>query len=108
MKINRHSADLPAGLSVFDGNLYRGNDCIRGGYAVHNRRIETVAEFKATLRAGRYAWPGGYTLVFITSDGQALSYRSAEENCRLIMEAIRDRDNSGWRVVGCVVDDEDD
>lgn len=108
MKINRYNSDLPAGWTIFEGDLYRGNDCVRVGYAAHRRAIETVADFKATLRAGPYAWPGGYALFFITSDGQPLSFRSAEAEAGLIIDAIRNRDNSGWRVVACGVDDDDD
>lgn len=67
----------------------------------------TVSDFRRELKAGPYAWPGGYPRYFVMSDGEALSFKDAKENARQIMEAIRDRDNSGWRVVGVDVNWED-
>jgi hypothetical protein len=70
-------------------------------------RINTVAEFKATLRAGQYAWPGGYPMFLICSDGAALHFDCAKENARQIMESIATKANDGWRVVGCDINYED-
>lgn len=33
----------------------------------------TIDDLKAHLEADKYAWPGGYPLFFITSDGAARS-----------------------------------
>ena len=67
----------------------------------------TVAQFNADL-AEPYAWPGGYPRYFITSDGGALSYGAANENARLIAQAIEDKDSTGgWCVVACEVNWED-
>ena len=68
----------------------------------------TVSDFRRELKTGPYAWPGGYPRFFLLSDGEALSFKDAKANARLVMEAIRDRDNSGWRVVGVDVNWEDD
>lgn len=62
----------------------------------------SISDFRRDIRAP-YAWPGGYPRFFITSDGESLSFDSARENRRLILEAIRDRDDSGWRVVACEI-----
>lgn len=67
----------------------------------------TVEQFNAQLTSGAFAWPGGYPLYFITSDGGALSFESATKNADLIRAAITDKDDSGWRVVGCEVNWED-
>ena len=56
---------------------------------------------------GGYAFPGGYPIFFVTSDGGVLSYAAVQDNRGEIDEAIRDRDNSGWRVVGADVNYED-
>lgn len=61
--------------------------------------IETVCDFRAAMRAGKYAWPGGYPRYFITSDGECLSFEAARENLRLILDSIAYRVNDGWRVV---------
>ena len=83
-------------------------ETVRDNYARHHRTIETVADFKSTLRAGAYAWPGGYALYFITSDGAALSFDAARREFRNIIDSIRSRANDGWRVVGCASTAEDD
>ena len=35
--------------------------------------IRTGRELRATLRAGAYAWPGGYTIALICADGEMAS-----------------------------------
>ena len=68
-------------LSDCDGCLYDTRDPewsknppLRANYAIHCGSIKSVADLKATLRAGGFAWPGGYPLYFVTSDGGALSF----------------------------------
>lgn len=70
--------------------------------------IETVFDFNRELAAGPFAWPGGYPRYFITSDGTALSFAAARDNARLIRDAIIGHDDSGWRVVACGINWEDD
>lgn len=70
-------------------------------------RDYTVRDFMNELRSGQYAWPGGYPKFFLTSDGEALSYKYAKENIFAICRAIRDGLNDGWRVVACDVNWED-
>lgn len=68
----------------------------------------SVSDFNAQLAAGPYAWPGGYPVYFVTADGLALSFKSAQKNADLIRSAIADRDNTGgWRVAGAEVNWED-
>ena len=69
--------------------------------------INKPSDFARALNSGPYAWPGGYPLFFVTSDGAALSFDSAKENARTICQAIRDGDHCGWRVVACEVNWED-
>src|SRR5258708_12352856 len=47
----------------------------------------TLAEIKGLLRAGQYAWPGGYPLYFITSDGAALSFGTVRAEWRNVVQA---------------------
>lgn len=107
---------LPSHLFVSstDGGLY---DCrianwsslppLRAPYVRHCRTIETVADFKATLRAGQSTDLGGYPLYFLCSDGESLSFEAARENARTIMDSIANRHSDGWRVVACDVNYED-
>jgi hypothetical protein len=69
--------------------------------------INSISDFRKAMRHGPYAWPGGYPCYFVTSDGAALSFAAARQERRNILEAIRDKDNSGWRVVGMDVNWED-
>ncbi len=73
----------------------------------HHSQIDTPAQFARTLNAGPFAWPGGYPLYFITSDGEALSFDAAKANARQVCAAIRERSRDGWRVLGCAVNWED-
>lgn len=104
----------PAHLFVSDGDLFdtRANDWhkqkpLRARFNWHHAEISTAAEMKATLRAGPHAWPGGYPLYFITSDGGALSFETARKELRNILDSIQRKDSSGWRVVACDVNYED-
>jgi hypothetical protein len=76
---------------------------LRENYSRHHTEIKTVADYKATLRAGRFAWPGGYPLYMICHDGESLCFACARKEARNIMPAIYDKDRSGWQVVACDV-----
>ena len=70
--------------------------------------INSISDFRAAIRNGAYAWPGGYPLYFVTSDGAALSFNAAKAERRNILEALRDNDKrSGWHVCGVDVNWED-
>jgi hypothetical protein len=80
---------------------------LRAGYQRTIPRIETVSDLKSTLRAGQYAWPGGYPLYFICDDGAALSFDSVKDNLAQVICAIRHGLRDGWRVIGCEINYED-
>lgn len=69
--------------------------------------IKNVSDFRAAIRNGAYAWPGGYPLYFITFDGAALSFEAAKANKRLIIESIARHINDGWQIIGMDVNWED-
>ena len=68
----------------------------------------TTPELKQALRAGPYAWPGGYPLYFLAADGSALSFEAVRLEIRQVMCAMRhpgtDRD---WQIVAVDVNWED-
>lgn len=70
--------------------------------------IKSVKRLDEILENGPYAWPGGYPLFFITSDGEALSFKTVKKEYEQIVEAIKNKDDSGWRVVGFDINWEDD
>ena len=80
---------------------------LRQTFRRHYREIRTSAEFKATLRAGAFAWPGGYPLYFIMSDGGALCFACGRKELRYILPAIASRANDGWRAIACDINYED-
>lgn len=67
----------------------------------------SISDFRKAMREGKYAWPGGYPLYFVMSDGDALSFEAAKAERRNILEAIHNRDGSGWRIVAVDVNWED-
>jgi len=87
----------------------RSNTGSAGDCATTENKMKTytTTDLKAQLRSGAYAWPGGYPLFFITSDGAALSFDAVRENLRSVLWSMRNGVNDGWRVVGCDVNWED-
>jgi hypothetical protein len=49
----------------------------------------TIDQFRETLEAGPYAWPGGYPRYFIMADGEALSFAAAVECRPQIEDSLR-------------------
>lgn len=80
---------------------------LRRIYERHYGYIDGTQELRASLRAGPYAWPGGYPLAFVTSDGALLSFEAVEENYASVSNSVRDNIDDGWRVTGVLVCYED-
>lgn len=105
----KQTMKLPSHLFVSstDGHLYdtRKTDWskaepLRKNYRYAHREIATVADLKATMRV-KYAWPGGYEIVYATNDGATLCDKCVRENFRSIVDDIKQPlgSGSGWRVV---------
>jgi hypothetical protein len=57
----------------------------------------------------RYAWPGGYPLYIVMSDGEALSIDAARENYKLLCAAyIRGDKHDSWLAEGANINYEDE
>ena len=69
--------------------------------------INKSKTLKEHIRHGKYAWPGGYPVYFITDDGAALSYDAVKENYREVLSAVKNHDNNGWKVIAADVNWED-
>jgi hypothetical protein len=63
-------------------------------------RINSVADFRRAINMGPYAWPGGYEIVMVTSDGRLLCSSCVRKEMRNIIFSIVDKVDDGWRVVG--------
>ena len=86
------------GDMVLPGEGFR---VLRAGFARAHRDIDNGPQFRASLRAGPYAWPGGYALAFVCDDGGLLCFDCARSEVRIVLRALRTmNDRSGWRVVG--------
>lgn len=70
-------------------------------------QINTISQFRAAVRQGPYAWPGGYPLFFICDDGAALCCKCVKSERRNILESIVHNQRDGWRVVGQDINWED-
>ena len=84
------------------------NESLRSNYSRTHREIASVADLKATIRAGSYAWPGGYPIALFMSDGGCMSFKTAREEFSYLVDALRDyktnkHESSGWRPIGCDV-----
>ena len=96
----------------FEGDLY----CKRLGYTTplrtdysrHHRVIKTGKELRSSLRAGAWAWPGGYDIGFITDDGGLLCHGCVKAELYNITHSIRNECSDGWRVIGSDVIHEHD
>ncbi len=69
----------------------------------------TLAEIKTALRAGPYAWPGGYPVYFVTSDGAALSFDAVKQEWRNVVQAhlCPGYRRSGWFIAAYDINWED-
>ena len=47
----------------------------------------SLQQVKALLRNGPYAWPGGYPMFFVCTDGEPMSFAAARQNWRQVVGA---------------------
>jgi len=98
--------DATGGLFDTRAKDWSKGEPIRTHYCQHFPRISTVAELKATLRAGEFMNLGGYPLYFISEGNEPLSFKSVRDNLRLVFSDIADCQGC-WRVVATDVNYED-
>jgi hypothetical protein len=70
-------------------------------------QINSVSDFRRAMRNGKYAWPGAYPCFFIADDGAVISFESAKENRRQIIDSIANQHNDGWRIIALDINWED-
>ena len=73
---------------------------VREQYNYHHHSITIPRELASTIRAGEYAWPGGYAVFFIASDGGAICHDCTVAEYSNIVDSIRRDISDGWRIVG--------
>lgn len=70
----------------------------------------TLSEFNAWFTDGSveaYAWPGGYPIFYLASDGETLCPKCVTKERERITESIEDKSNDGWRIVARDINWED-
>lgn len=74
--------------------------------------INTVQDFEEALKHGPYVWPGGYPCYFVMKDGEALSFKAAEQEKETIIKAMEDQkegyNNDQWIPIAFEVNWEDE
>ena len=96
-----------------EGDLYRTDrpdwtsHPLRKNFERTHRAIESVADLKATLRAGEWAWPGGYPMFLLASDGGCLHFECVRREMHNVVWSLRNDCSDGWKVVACDVNYED-
>lgn len=69
---------------------------------------KVAKSIKEAIRS-RYAWPGGYPLALLMSDGECMCMKCAKAEYKLIARAARDNDKrSGWMPEAAFINWEDD
>lgn len=69
--------------------------------------VNSISDFRRAVRNGPYAWPGGYPVYWLMSDGEACAFGVAKSERRAMLEALRDKDNGGWRPISLEINWED-
>jgi hypothetical protein len=97
--------NLPAHFIECDGHLYDtrrvdwSNNPLRLNYAVIQAPGNRTHAIRAAIR-NPYAWPGGYALFALTTDGGCLCMDCVKKNYRNISDSVRKGINDGWRISG--------
>jgi len=61
-----------------------GLNVVRPKYSYTFKRIHTTLELRATIRNGKYAWPGGYPLFFVNKDGDCICMDCARKEYKSV------------------------
>lgn len=97
-------------ITHIDGDLYDTSanwSCVRRNYQRHHTTMRSLADVKATIRAGDTAWPGCYPLYFLVDDGAALCFECARSEFRLVAGDWHFNTPTGWRIIYCEANYED-
>jgi len=62
--------------------------------------VRNTKDLASLFRAGPYAWPGGYPMYAVTSDGAVLCWDCLKSEYSLIQDSVRDNCEDGWKVEG--------
>ena len=69
--------------------------------------ITNKVELAKAYKQGPYAFPGGYPVAGVFSDGEYCCWDCFKSEYGLIAEAVKDQDRSGWNMVAVDINYED-
>jgi hypothetical protein len=70
--------------------------------------IKTISDFRAAVRNGPFAWPGGYPLYWVMADGGACAFNVAKtERRNMLWALVNDCADPSWQPVALVINYED-
>jgi hypothetical protein len=67
--------------------------------------IESISA--STGEVTKYAWPGGYPVYYVTSDGASLCASCVDKEIKTILESTLESSRDGWAVEGADINWED-
>ena len=76
-------------------------------------QINSISDFRAAVRHGAFAWPGGYPCYWLMADGEACSFDVAKTERRQMLQALADYQGAGntynndWRPIALEINWED-
>ncbi len=70
-------------------------------------KLNKVPEDIKQVIKNEYAWPGGYPMYLVTSDGAALCPKCCKAEYRQIVYSIKHNLQDGWKVEGYDINWED-
>jgi len=70
-----------------------------------NKAINTLEELDEILEYGPYAWPGGYGIVFLMGDDEAVCFEAVQKNRELCAATfdLPERPDDEWRPVAAFI-----
>lgn len=84
----------------------RNGHVIRSNYCYHHVTIKNSHDLRATIRAGKYTFPGGYPLYLISKDTAPICFDCTKKDYEHFADAQREL--SSLRIVSCAINYEDE
>lgn len=78
----------------------RWNNVKLTGNCARQYSMANAADRPAIIARDLFAWPGGYELVGLTTDGAIMCADCIRANYRLVYAATISNDRSGWGICG--------
>ena len=88
-------------------NTWSEDKYFRANYCYHHKNVASLADVKATIRAGTHTFPGGYELYAIMDEGGVMKIKTLRDNWNQVVWSHLYHISDGWRVTGFDINWED-